>query len=39
MLQDQNCYNNPRILNNLWSLKQKKIFELYMNKISPLTGN
>ncbi|KAG4093041.1 chelatase [Neocallimastix lanati (nom. inval.)] len=38
MLQDQNCYNNPRILNNLWSLKQKKIFELYMNKISPLTA-
>lgn len=38
MLQDQNNSNNPKIINNLWASKQRKIFELYMNKISSLTG-
>lgn len=38
MLQDQNSINNPKILKNLWASKQRKIIELYMNKISSLTG-
>jgi len=38
MLQDQNSINNPKIIKNLWATKQRKIFELYLNKISSPTG-